>query len=311
MTEETEAQTNLAAVIRATSRPLQPRPTYTAPHIARISGIKAVIIDVYGTVFISGSGDISIVQDTAATDVFVTALRKAGFTSVGPNTGEAASDLYHAAIRASHERSTAHGVDVPEVDIRDIWAEVLDSLRRGKLIRTPGDTVSEAQDGLAPPERVAVWYEALSNPTWPMPRACHTIRELHRRGVPLGIVSNAQFYTPALFTAHFNAPYVDLGFDKQLCSWSFHAGTAKPSPVLFQPVLNALQSDHGISPAEAVYVGNDMLNDVFAADSCGMKTVLFAGDARSLRLRKDKQQCSGLSPSATITDWSQLLQVIA
>ena len=61
-------------------------------------------------------------------------------------------------------------------------------------------------------------------------------------------------------------------------------------------------------PKDSVlYVGNDMLNDIFPAQKEGFKTGLFAGDVRSLRLRSDEPVCENLSADIVITDLVQLL----
>jgi len=49
--------------------------------------------------------------------------------------------------------------------------------------------------------RLAVEYECRVNPVWPMPAALETIETLRARGFRLGIVSNAQFYTPLIIEA--------------------------------------------------------------------------------------------------------------
>lgn len=41
----------------------------------------------------------------------------------------------------------------------------------------------------------------------------------------------------------------------------------------------------GIESSQTLYVGNDMLNDIYPAQQLGLKTAFFAGDQRSLRKR--------------------------
>ena len=67
---------------------------------------------------------------------------------------------------------------------------------------------------------------------------------------------------------------------------------------------------YGVTPGQTLYLGNDMLNDIWAAAQVGFKTVLFAGDARSLRLREDRDQTRNLSPDAVITELNQLAQLL-
>ena len=61
---------------------------------------------------------------------------------------------------------------------------------------------------------------------------------------------------------------------------------------------------------DAIYVGNDMLNDVWAASQAGMQTAWFAGDARSCRRREDDPRCRSLRPDVVLTSLMQLLQCL-
>ena len=53
-------------------------------------------------------------------------------------------------------------------------------------------------------------------------------------------------------------------------------------------------------------VGNDVRNDILAARRAGLRGALFAGDARSLRLRRDDPACAGLEPDLVLTELPQL-----
>ena len=66
----------------------------------------------------------------------------------------------------------------------------------------------------------------------------------------------------------------------------------------------------GIETSSVLYLGNDMLNDILPADRAGFQTALFAGDARSLRLRKDDPRCQGLAADLVITDLMQLVELL-
>ena len=66
----------------------------------------------------------------------------------------------------------------------------------------------------------------------------------------------------------------------------------------------------GVSAHSVLYVGNDMLNDIYPAKKTGFKTALFAGDARSLRLREKNPKCKDLSADIIITDLIQILDHI-
>ncbi|MDR2739603.1 MAG: HAD hydrolase-like protein, partial [Treponema sp.] len=132
---------------------------------------------------------------------------------------------------------------------------------------------------------------------------------LRNRSIRLGLISNAQFFTPLLFEAFFGAPSEALGFDPGLRIYSFERGEAKPSPNLFTPAARRLES-LGLKPENALYVGNDMLNDVFAAAQAGFKTALFAGDRRSLRLREGDCRVGGIMPDRVIRNLKDIPDLI-
>ena len=127
--------------------------------------------------------------------------------------------------------------------------------------------------------------------------------------VLMGIISNAQFYTPDLFNRFLDSSPEDLGFDPALTLYSYACGHAKPSTFMFKTAAERLQQKN-IPVHSALYIGNDMLNDIYPAQKAGFKTVLFAGDARSLRLRSDDPVCENLSADIVITDIVQLLDYL-
>ena len=73
---------------------------------------------------------------------------------------------------------------------------------------------------------------------------------------------------------------------------------------MFEKLKEQLYNNYGILGKETLYVGNDMLNDIKTASLSGFRTVLFAGDRRSLRLRKDI--CQDIVPDTVITCLDQL-----
>ena len=93
-------------------------------------------------------------------------------------------------ISEDHDKRRRTGVEYPEVDIISVWKEVFERLPKGML----KNEISR-QDLY----RFAVEYESRVNPVWPMPGLGETLSTLKGRKKIMGIVSNAQFYTPLLF----------------------------------------------------------------------------------------------------------------
>jgi len=269
-------------------RPLQPIPTSLTPAGDLIHGIRCVLFDIYGTLFISGSGDIgSAEQNSPQLEEIGLLLAKFGIDK----TPRALLDALHRAIEARHAALRHTGIDFPEVKIDRIWQQVLQA----------GDKDSIRQ--------FAVEFELISNPVSPMPNLSDLLSACRRQGLWMGIISNAQFYTPWLFHWFLDSDPADLGFSPDLIFYSYLHAMAKPSPALFKMAAEKLK-EKGIQPAAVLYIGNDMLNDIYPARNTGFKTALFAGDKRSLRLRTADPRCQNLTPDLVVTDLGQLIGLI-
>ena len=290
---------DLIARIRKRSRPRCPLPTNAVPSWNVRMPIRAVLFDVYGTLLVSAAGDLSLNRDSPQRVAhFLTAAQAAGF-SCDERAATLGAKWFHRCIEALHAHASSQGMDYPEVDIRDVWRDVL-----SRLATAPGFTGVINEVSLL---TVAVEYELCSNPVWPMPHMHSTLNELHRRGLMLGIVSNAQFYTPLTLEALANGERLENLLAPRLCAWSWEHRVAKPSPRLFYPVLQELAARWDIRPHEVLYVGNDMVNDVWAAHQSGCQSAFFAGDARAIRSRVDDPRVADRPPDAVITDLEQLL----
>ncbi len=285
-----------AEIFRERFRPLAPIPTGEKPVLRPLSGIRAVLFDVYGTLFISDSGEVGNARQAACEEALAEALRAMDVPMAAqPSVGMA---HFFGAIKASHAESRQAGIDYPEVDILRIWRQVLDILAEHHAI----DPTAGRQIDV---ERLAVEYEVRANPCWPMPHLPECLRALRDAGLVLGIVSNAQFFTPALFEALLGESAEHWGFDPRLQYYSYRYNRAKPGTAMYEMAVAELEKRR-IMPAETLYVGNDMLNDVFPAQKVSLRTALFAGDARSLRLRPEDARIEGILPDLVLTDLSQL-----
>jgi putative hydrolase of the HAD superfamily len=293
----------LENIVHDLSRPMEPLPTDTAARLIPLQGIKAVLFDVYGTLFISGSGDVGTAAATDTADAMTQALEAAHYKGDLRKAGELGKDRLKAEVLEWHAASRAAGTDFPEVDITRIWKKVVGRLRKDGILTPP-------RLDIEPIRKLALEYECLVNPVWPMPECLETLHYLKDRGYVMGIVSNAQFYTPMLFRAFFEQTLEEIGFDPDCCIWSYKELKAKPSADLFPRAEQHLKRNHGITLSETVYVGNDMLNDIHCAHAAGCKTVLFAGDRRSLRMRETDERCVNLKPDAIITALGQLPDLI-
>jgi putative hydrolase of the HAD superfamily len=287
--------------IRRHARPLNPIPTGQKSRLDILPDIRAILFDVYGTLFISASGDIGSTGEGARAQALGQTLKALGIPAEAETAKRAASGLVEAIVKA-HQRLEAEGRAYPEVDIRDIFLEVLQDLwKRAWIPRRPDRELCEL---------VALEYECRINPIWPMPGLAETLGCLKEKKFVLGIVSNAQFFTPLLFPAFLEDSLETLGFDPELCVWSYIHLEAKPSGKLFE-VAAANLGRKKIPATQVLYVGNDRTNDIWPAGRVGFKTALFAGDRRSFRPREQDPRSAGAKEDVLLTRLRQLTEVLA
>lgn len=264
--------------------PLKPRPTGLKPRGQLDAPIGCILFDIYGTLFISASGDIGQARRLGLRlEKIEPLLRDLGIES----SADIIVQRFLDAIEAEHQKLKRRGNAYPEVQIDQIWMAVLNL-----------STLDQAR-------AFALEYELIVNPVYPMPHLGEMLEACRAADTVMGVISNAQFYTPYLFKWFLGADIQQLGIDPELTLLSYKYGCAKPCMQLFEIACNRL-ANRDIAPRQVLYLGNDMRNDIWPAARAGFKTALFAGDARSLRLREDHPQCRGLAPDLIVTDLNQI-----
>lgn len=285
---------------------LSPITTETAASFSKDKRVKAVIFDIYGTLLISSSGDID--QTSLKTENISKALDAGGFVISDNETNETVCNFFLEKLPTTVKRHQleliANGHPFPDVDIIAVWTEIVnEASKRGYLKESDSSVVD-----------LIMVFELLSNSVYPMPEMKEVLTLLQEKKIPIGIVSNAQFYTPIIMNYFLNGDLSTsediIGFEPELSVYSYKELRAKPDYTIFERFLPALKTKYSIEPNEAIFVGNDMLKDVYTANKAGLKTVLFAGDERSLRLRADDKRTATLKPDYIITELMQLKEII-
>jgi putative hydrolase of the HAD superfamily len=265
--------------------PLIPIPSGMDPDLRNMRRFSAFLFDVYGTLMISGAGEIGFSEyPREPVNGLNGLLRRYGIDQ----PPDRLAGRLQGKIEKAHAASRRQGIDNPEVDIVQIWQQVLGF-----------DFTPEVED-------FALEYELMVNPVYPMPGAEALFLACRDRSVPMGIISNAQFYTVLLLQHIFGSTLEGQGFETRLLFFSWQEGHAKPSPVMFKRAKMAL-ADMGIPAGSVLYIGNDMRKDILPARAVGFRTALFAGDRRSLRQRESADSCKGVSPDLIVTDLRQLI----
>lgn len=295
--------TDLHKRFKKLSEPLEPIDTKTISTLRELEDIRVITYDFYGTLFISGVGDIGIDDGHVNADLLTETLENSGVEILDESAGRAGFKVYNQVVDKHIQSLKKDGIEYPEPDIRTVWKDVLNEMESKGLINY------SKRDSL--PDILSVEFEARMNPVWPMEDAVDTLTYFKDRGLTQGIISNSQFYTPIVLEALTGHTLGELGFEKKLLHWSFEENLKKPGLQFYRGFIEKLDDfDPNISPSNVLYVGNDMLKDVYPAHHFGMKTALFAGDKRSLKWREDDERCKNLLPDLIITSLSELKKCI-
>jgi putative hydrolase of the HAD superfamily len=239
---------SLVELIRNSSRPLRPPPgpPILVGRLPRPP--RAVLFDVYGTLLAHRTGR---AQGPLSQRRMLGSLVEIHQL---PMAQEDLAAAFTAAVAEERRLLQARGAQHPEIRVERIWGKIF-----------PGRSEEEIR-------RLAVGFELAVNPAWPMPGLSRLLAFLRPRSLVLGIISNAQFYTPLLFRAFLDAGPEGLGFSPDLCLYSYEHGIAKPDRGFYKIAAKRLAA-RGIRRRETLMVGNDEENDLRPAAESGFMTV--------------------------------------
>ncbi len=262
-----------------------PIPAGVSPDLNRLHGVKCVVFDVYGTLLLSDRSPAAGDRNAALREI----LESLEITC----EHEKPASAFHSLLQKKAFSARLSGASSPEFDVRKLWKRVL------------GESVSDQNI-----EKVALAYECAMHRVWLAPNVKSVLSQLSALGLPLGILSNAQFYTPILLEALLGMPLSEFGFMDTLSFYSYECGESKPGPLMFDQLVGRLERLH-LRPNETLIVGNDLNNDIAPAQERDFKTLLVAQDERSLTMDSDGGSLGDpIEPNATITSFDDLFQII-
>ena len=253
---------------------------------------EAVLFDIYGTMLTSRVTTADA-QANAIADICIDVFPD--LTPPALHHCHVLRDSFYQQLQRSLATQHARGQRPTEVDFRNVWAQVLQrelSLGSAKHLQQV--------------ELFAFLYSISTHRVWPQPDLLATIKGLAEKHIPLGVISNAQFYTPIIVShfldceLSFNTAVIPW-FEQRLTFYSFQHGHAKPDDYFFVEAKQQL-AELNIDPAETLYVGNDYRNDIDSANRNGLLSVLYAGDTSACRINHPTAQ-----PDFVITNLAQLL----
>ena len=217
-----------------------------------MNAIRAIICDVYRTILDVGEAPQN------AEERWIKLCRDA----LGRDSGlslEQLSVRCRDIISEDHREARERGIRYPEVD----WPSVMNRALPG-LETLPRDDV----------DAFLFDHAQLFRELRIMPGSAAVLRECHKRGILMGIASNAQAYTVRELELALGEAGLDSTiFQPDLTFWSFEHGFSKPNPHVFE-ILRARLQGRGLLVSQTLMIGDREDNDISPARTTGWKTWL-------------------------------------
>ena len=186
---------------------------------------------------------------------------------------------------AARSAEVAHALYAAE---QDVWA----GIERSQESATLAHVIERARVSV-PDAVLASYFEAWEPHTITHPDAPVLLRELRRRNIRIGVLSNTLWPRAVHDQIFVRDQVLDL-IDGTV--YSCELRWTKPHPEAFRAAMAAVGED---DPASCVFVGDRPYDDVHGAKSIGMRAVLMQNG--------DVPPFDAAVPDATITRLSQLL----
>jgi FMN phosphatase YigB (HAD superfamily) len=284
-------------------------PVKAKPHLQRLSDVRLVACNIYGTLLAIGTGNLvfehptKLVMDIAL-DKTVKEFKMWQSMSRKPGQpSEYMGELYKKALD-DLRLAASPGEKFPEISAEKIWDNIVKKLQK-KEYKYDVATLGAMPELL---QKIAYFFHASLQGTAAYSGLTETLEDLSSRGLKLGLLADAQSFTMVqLQRALGENVRVGQLFPPGLGSLSCDVGGRKPSERLFKHFL-AAAAKQGIEAGSILHLGSRIIEDIAPAKKLGMKTALFAGDKESLRATAEQLKDPALRPDLLLTDLSQLPQ---
>ena len=285
-----------------------------------LKGVRAAIFDVYGTLvnYWRPGFEERAAREALLLEAFGEVAARFGMGEVlgRMNPGEPAAktlnDFYNYLLAMNYRKSADGGVALPEVRVEEVWSVIVMMLKRNGY-----DVLARLPAGAAEADfarYLAFTYNFLGMGRELYPGVAEALGRLKAQNIALGILSDAQFYTPIDLTLLLRDQsggavddYNEL-FDADLIFMSYEYGVVKPGEILFRRLFDALY-EYRITPDQVVFVGNDLSADIKPAAALGMRTALFCGDG--VMVFGGGEGSEDVVPDIVFERWEELPELIS
>jgi hypothetical protein len=291
-----------------------PDPPKAKPYLPKLSGIRAVVWTVYGTLLRLTDGELKFEHENSF--IMEVSLEKTihefkMWNSMSRKPGQPSAYMKEIYLKILSELKLAPsmGEKYPEILCERIWENIIKKLLQKEYKFDAGMYGSLNEYA----KKIAYFFHASMQGTACYPGAAGALRDLADAGVINGLLGDGQCFTCTQLARGLQQQEDGASLENwvppryRFLSWE--CGARKPSETILRLVLQEF-AKQGIESWEILHVGSNLARDIVPAKKAGLRTALFAGDKQSLVATSDQLKDAANRPDVMLTELSQLPGVL-
>lgn len=289
--------------------------TKSKPHLKRLTRVKAITWNVYGTLLSIAGGEFlrehpqKFIMDLAL-DKTIQEFKM--WKSMSRKPGHPAEYMRVMIGNVVDELSfqVDKGERYPEISVERIWEGIVKKLLQNEYVLETARYGTLEEFSL----KIAYFFHRSLQGIGAQQSAGETIQWLKNQQYWQGLLADGQAFTSLQLKKCLHEQNPDCYFDLCIPPYarvlSYSVRSKKPSDRLYKEMVARL-SKSGISPDETLHIGNDLANDLGPARKHGFLTCLYTGDSSSLKASPEMIADKALRPDVMITELSQVIEMLA
>ena len=290
-------------------------PAKATPYLARLTGIKAVVWNVYGTLLTIADGQLLLRHPQAIR--MQVAMEKtihefnmwSSMTRRPGQPWEYFLPKYNTAVEEAALAGGCQKGDFPEVNSALVWRKLLDMLSK-KDYEYDEDRYGDWDEYA---EKVAFFFQLCLQGCQAATFALESLTAVAEAGFQQGLLAESQPYTLAQLLQGLERqgrlpPLANL-FAPGCLIQTCELGLRKPSVSLYRHCRERF-GELGVAPDEILYVSSRLAEDLAIAKQHGFRTALFAGDKLSLQATAAECKDPAMKPDRLMTRLCQIRNLL-
>jgi hypothetical protein len=294
--------------------PPEVKPAKARPHLSRLSGIRAVTWNIYGTLLAISGGELYFEHPnefvmSVALDKTIQEFKIWGAMSRKPGQPADYLALIYKNLLDEQRTLPSCGEKYPEISVDRLWETFIKKLFQKDYTFDTGFYGSLNEFS----RKVAYFFHASLQSTACYAGAATALRLVKDAGLMQGLGGDGQFFTvlqlERALTRQDPGAKLDELIDSELRCLSFEIQGRRPSERLFRHIAQRF-GQRGLSATQVLHIGSSVTHDVVPARRAGFKTGLFAGDKHSLDATREQMKDAATRPDVLLSELTQIADVI-